>query len=416
MRNVIIQNNRIKIAGLLTILAALTIPGVANADNRNFTLYGHANVSYDMITTGSANTTIDGPKAFEGVSSNRVSSNSSMVGLKASSDLGENWLAEAQLEITVGTDTGGSGGDEITGNSKASRLKSAFDRNTYLGLSNESFGRLLLGRYDTPYKMATRKLDVFADGIADSRSLLGTTVKGDQVYETYDARLSNQVLYISPQLGSFSVELGFANLTESDTNIQQPRGNALSVATMYARDGVFAALAYEAHTSTTYFKEGNVSLKENATKIGLGYNWTILNFGFVYEKSNDEYGNSLTQDLLTNPCGGQVDGANCTGHSATYFSFKIDFTDVDSAKVAYARSGQVGAAKTGTGATQFSVGLDHAFNDRTTGYFLYSSLMNDDLAKYGFSTAASSGKFSVNPTGTGGSQPSVFSLGMKLSF
>jgi predicted porin len=418
MQNVNIHKGLVRIAGLLSIMPVLAAPGTAIADNKNVTLYGQANVSYDMITTGTANSTIGGPSTADGISSNRVSSNSSMLGLKASSDLGADWMALAQVEITVGTDTGESGGDAITGTSKVSRLKSAFDRNTYLGLSNASYGKLLIGRYDTPYKMSTRNLDVFADGIADNRSLLGTTVKDGVVYETYDSRLSNQILYISPPLASLNVALGFANLTESDTNIEQPRGSALSVAAMYIQQGLFASVGYEAHSITTYDHDNkvNVSLKQSATKIGVGYKISMLNFGFVYEKSNDEFGNALAYDALTNPCGGLVAGANCAGHSATYLSFKADFTDQDSVKLAFTRSGQVGQAKTGTGATQFSIGLDHAFNDRTTGYFLYSSLSNDELAKFGFSTAASSGKFSVNPTGTGGSQPSVFSLGMKLSF
>lgn len=415
MQNLKARNRGNKIVVVASILAGLSVPVTASADNKNLTLYGQANVSYDMITTGKPTSTFGGPTTADGVSSNRVSSNSSMLGLKVSNDLGDGWMADAQLEITVGTDTGGSGGEQITGSSQVSRLRSAFDRNTYLGLSNASIGRLLLGRYDTPYKLATRKLDVFADGIADNRSLMGTTVMPDavtgvRVMETYDARLSNQILYISPQLGSFSVALGFANLTESDTNIQQPQGNALSVATMYINDGLFAALAYEAHTTTTYHKDGNISLKESAAKMGLGYNLSMFHFGLVYEKSSDEYGSDPVAYPLC------ISTVNCAGHTATYFSMKVDFTEVDSVKLAFARSGQVGAAKTGTGATQFSIGLDHAFNDRTMGYFLYSNLMNDDSAKFGFSTAASSGKFSVNPTGTGGAQPSVFSLGMKLSF
>jgi predicted porin len=418
MQNVNIQQYQSWIARSVIILAVLAFPTTSFAEDKNFKLYGQANISYDMITTGTVNGAIGGPSTADGISSNRVSSNSSMLGLKASSDLGADWMAVAQVEITVGTDTGESGGDAITGTSKASRLKSAFDRNTYLGLSNASYGKLLMGRYDTPYKMATRNLDVFADGIADNRSLLGTTVKDGVVYETYDSRLSNQILYISPSLASVSVALGFANLTESDTNIEQPRGSALSVAAMYIQSGLYASMAYEAHTITTYDFDNkvNVSHKQSATKLGLGYKFAMLNFGLVYEKSNDEFGNALAYDALTNPCGGSVDGANCAGHSATYLSFKADFTDQDSVKLAFTRSGQVGQAKTGTGATQFSIGLDHAFNDRTMGYFLYSNILNDELAKFGFSTAASSGKFSVNPTGTGGSQPSVFSLGMKLSF
>ena len=69
-----------------------------------------------------------------------------------------------------------------------------------------------------------------------------------------------------------------------------------------------------------------------------------------------------------------------------------------------------------TGALQFALGFDHDFNERTTGYFLYTSLKNDNLVRYGLSTVATSGDNSVNPSGIGGASPSVISIGVKHSF
>ncbi|MEO8333267.1 MAG: hypothetical protein ABI479_12615, partial [Gallionella sp.] len=143
----------------------------------------------------------------------------------------------------------------------------------------------------------------------------------------------------------------------------------------------------------------------------------IFDLGFAYEKGSDEYGNANPYDAATNPCGGMAVGANCSGHSTTYTSLKLNFTDADRLKLAYSKAGQVGAASTATGAIQFSMGFDHDFNEHTTAYALFSVLKNDRLVSYGLSSAASSGGVnSVNSTGDGGAAPSVFSFGLRHSF
>jgi len=76
----------------------------------------------------------------------------------------------------------------------------------------------------------------------------------------------------------------------------------------------------------------------------------------------------------------------------------------------------VGAANIDTTALQFAFGLDHEFNERTTGYFLYTALKNDELVRYGLSTASTSGDNSVNTSGIGGASPSVLSIGVRHSF
>jgi len=417
----------------LAIAAALAMAGPASAAvSETVTLYGQANVSYDMINTG----TTTGNGSLQGITSNRVASNSSLIGVKGSSELGSGWNVLVQAEITLGTDTGASGCQvPEAGATESSRLKCLFDRNTYLGLSNDDYGTLLAGRHDTPYKIATRELDVFADGIADNRSLLGTTILGGAnrelspgvyanpvVTETFDVRLSNLVLYMSPSFGGFRIAVGFSNLTESNTYADQPSGNSMSVAGIYEHGPVYATVAYEDQTTGTKDSQNIYQYTTiKATKLGLGYKLDILDVGFVYEINRDDFGNANPYDADPNSvgynlCGGMMAGANCSGHDTLYLSGKIHFSDDDALKVAYTKAGQVGAASTDTGAIQFAMGYDHDFNERTTGYFLYTALKNDRLVRYGLSTAATSGEYSVNPTGIGGAAPSVFSIGVKHSF
>ncbi len=399
----------------LAIAAALTLSAPARAANENVTVYGQANVSYDMISTGTAN----GVGALPGISSSRVSSNSSRLGLKGSNDLGSGWSALWQVEGTVGADTGASGGAGTIAGASA-RSTRLFDRDTYLGLSHADLGTLLLGRHDTPYKMSTRRLDVFPDGIGDNRSLLGTTIIGGAgpagvVTDTFDARQSNQIIYISPALGSYSGALGYSNLAEGNTYSSQNSVSALSLAGMYEQDPVYATFAYEVHTITPPAITQSPSTAVKAVKLGLGYRMDILNLGFALEKSSDDFGNADVV-VANNPCGNLTSGANCSGHSTLYLSAKLNITPADALKVAYSKAGQVGAASIASGAIQFSMGIDHDINQRTTVYILYTSLKNDRLVHYGLSSAASSGANSVNPTGEGGASPSAFSFGIRHSF
>jgi len=399
---------------LLALAAALTLSAPAYADSENVTVYGQANVSYDMISTGESS----GVGAAGGISSNRVSSNSSFLGLKGSNELGKGWSAEWQIEGTAGTDTGASGGTAAGASVSSARL---LDRNTYLGLSNESWGKLLLGRHDTPYKISTRRLDVFADGIADNRSLLGTTLPGGVVTETFDTRQSNLVAYFSPELGGISIAMAYSNLAEDNMNKSQDSVSALSLAAMYEQDAVYTTFAYEVHTTVIQLLQTKKSLAVKAGKLGIGYKMDILDLGFVYEKSSDDYGNANPYDgnpasVNYNPCGSLTDGVNCSGHSTLYFSAKFNITEADTLKLAKSKAGQAGTASSGTSAHQFSMGFDHVINERTSVYVLYTALKNDNLARYGLSNAATSGAHSVNVTGTGGASPSAFSFGMRHRF
>ena len=144
---------------VVALAAAITLPVAALADNGNFTFYGVADLSYDFVNTGDGTTTANGATAVTGVSKRVVSSNVSKFGFKGSEDLGDglsaNWQVEQQINF-----------DDAASNTFASR-------NTFVNLKNETLGTILFGRHDTPYKFATRKLDVFGDNVGDNRALMG---------------------------------------------------------------------------------------------------------------------------------------------------------------------------------------------------------------------------------------------------
>jgi len=354
----------------LAIAAAISAP--AFADTSNVTVYGKADMSYDYITTGTSNA------AVAGVSKGNVSSNVSKLGLKGSEDLGDGLAAVWQIEQQINIDNSGAAGNGLA------------TRNTFLGLKSNDMGTVLMGRHDTPYKISTRALDIFGDSISDNRSLMGG-VTGRTAAASFDGRQTDVIAYITPSLSGFTGAVAYVNLTEANVTAAAAKNNALSLAGMYSAAPFYASLGYEEHKLDTV----RVGGKEKATKLGLGYKMDAFLVNFVYEKTSD----NLTA----------VTAANTFGHSAYYLAGQYNISSTDAVKLAYGKSNQIGAVLN-SGATQFSLGYDHAMSKRTKLYAIYSKISNQSGAANSFSQTTA-----VSANGVGAS-PSVISVGMSHSF
>lgn len=361
-------------------LTAATFSSPALAETGNVSIYGTADMSFDIINTG------DAANGTAGVSKNNVSSNVSKLGFKGSEGLSEGLSAIWQIEQQINMDG--------TGTSTFAT------RNSFAGLKSDAAGTVLLGRHDTPYKLATRKLDVFADNIADNRALLGA-VSGKSAAAAFDGRQPDVIAYISPAMSGFTGAIAYVNLNEAATTAAtatnfatQGKASALSLAGMYDAAPFYGSLGYEDHKLDTVRAGG----KESAWKLGLGYTMENFTLGFAYEKTSD----NLTV----------ATGANRYGHNAYYLSGQYKFGS-DAVKFAYGKAGQL-ASTANTGANQYSLGYDHGLSKRTKLYALYSRLSNQSAASYGFSqSTATTGNATINSVGA---SPSVFSFGIKHSF
>lgn len=363
---------------------AAPAPAPANIAS-GITIYGQVNLSYDHVNNG---TTAAG---VAGASNNKVSSNVSKFGIKGDEDLGGGlsviWQIEQQVDI-----------DAAAANTLASR-------NSFLGLSDKRMGKVLLGRHDTPYKLATRNLDLFADSIGDNRALMGGVKAG--VYGAvptankssvvgFDERPTDIIAYFTPDIGGFTGALAYVNRTEASTLASQAKSSIASAAGMYRNGPFFGSLAYETHALAPTVAVPTAN-SESATKLGLGYMMDALSVGFAYEKISDNVG---------------ALGADLYGHNAYYLSGQYKFGK-DAVKLAYAKAGQLGNTAN-TGANQFSMGYDHNMSKRTTLYGIYTRLSNQSAINYGLTTNATGGG-ATTQAGAGAS-PSAFSLGVKHSF
>jgi predicted porin len=272
----------------------------ANVGGASVTLYGFADLSADVGNDGK-----------QGVK--QVSSNLSYVGVRGSKDLGSTGLKGIfQVETLANisgtpTETGG-----------------LASRNSFVGLEG-GFGKVMLGKSDTPYKRATAMMDPFASSVGDYNSIMGNT--GGDLRAEFDARLPHSIFYDSPKLHGFSVNALFSpgqkfdNLANSDKyafaqgekvcagatpgssgslpDSQAPGAaagsatncndgafkNAYSIALNYESGPLLGTVSYERHQSTDRTGDtGGVTSDESAAKIGVSYNFGSNRLSGIYEK------------------------------------------------------------------------------------------------------------------------------------
>jgi len=278
-------------------------------------------------------------------------------------------------------------------------------RNTFAGLSSATMGTAIMGRHDTPYNISTRKMDVFTDGLADNRSLMGGG-SGTAV-AAFDGRQPDVLAYISPSLSGFTGAIAYLNLNEAANLSTSAKASAWSMAGMYSMDAFYASLAYETHALDTV----KAGAKESAWKLGLAYTQDAINVNFAYERTSDNFGGTSVGAVAPALVNAAAAGSNLLGHNAYYLSGKYSFGN-DAVKAAYTKVGNLGAAAA-SGATQFSLGYDHGLSKRTTVYALYTVLKSDTAANYGLSTNGTGG---ANTAIGLGNNPSALSFGMKHTF
>ncbi len=242
----------------LAVAAALAAPGLASAEA---IIYGKVNVSLDYASV----TNVIAPEYglaqdsngdvildengfprfvqltegenFEGwgMSGNGYIpgvNRASRLGFKGSEDLGNGLKAIYQVEFGINLND--------TNNNVLSNSDSITYRNTFVGLAG-NWGTFLMGRHDTPMKISTGKLDLFADTMADYNGTVGFS----------DFRADNVLAYISPswsgfQLAAAVVPAGGATGGTAGLNLNEDSiGNTWSIAAIYSNGPFYASAAFE---------------------------------------------------------------------------------------------------------------------------------------------------------------------------
>jgi predicted porin len=237
---------------------------VAQADT---TVYGRMHVSIDLFD-------VDGDDApGNGTDGVGVSSNSSRLGVKGAHDLGNGLKAIYQVEAAVSADETGTVAVPAAGGNVNTNFAT---RNTFGGFSG-GFGTVLAGKHDTPYKLATGKLDPFSETVGDYNAIIGNANGANN----FDLRLPNVVAYISPNFSGMHGAIAW-----SSYGAQQPNGadnqdmTGWSVMGMYDQGPLFASIAYEVHQDAA---GAGTDLDRDALKIGAGFTMGAFKVGGVWE-------------------------------------------------------------------------------------------------------------------------------------
>lgn len=344
------------------------------------TLYGFADLSADQTRDGVH-------------SGSEVSSNLSYLGVRANKPLGNSGLsAIAQFETLVnvsGTPT------------ETSALGS---RNSYVGIQG-NFGKLMLGKTDTPYKRATAGMDPFASSIGDYNSIMGNT--GGDLRAEFDSRIPHSIFYDSPKFAGFTVNALFSpgqkydNLNNSDkyafaqgekicsgatpgsSGSLPDSGSTLcndgaftsagSVAVTYQNGPLLAVASYERHNAVDRTSDnGGVTSTESAGKIGATWNFGKNRLSGIYEKFYR--------------AGAIAPSVNERARNGYYLSDVQDLGNNLDLMAAWGHAGQTpGGPDFGTvsdKANLYSVGVKYHFDKQASVYLVGAMLKQDQGAHY----------------------------------
>jgi predicted porin len=187
------------------ICAALFAAPAAALAQTTVQIYGTLNADVESVkATGSATGTNFGSRG-------RVTSNSSNIGFRGTEELGQGLRAFFQIESAVNFDSGTQSGFWAS-------------RNSGIGLIS-SYGQILIGQWDSPYKFSTLRLDPTGDtGIAAYTGILGgtgsiTAGQGGSTFAeraSFDRRVQNVVQYWSPTWRGLTARLAYG---AGDTNV-----------------------------------------------------------------------------------------------------------------------------------------------------------------------------------------------------
>jgi len=397
----------------LAVAGLFAAPAVAFAQSTSsVTIYGVMKMSLDQASaTGASGVGTNSPNR------GRVSNHSSRIGFKGSEDLGDGISAMFQAEFGISSDVAGSSTTNaiptaLPATATAATQNALSGRNTAIGLTSKTMGTVLVGIWDTPYKTSTGNYDYFIDTVADYNAIISATPGN-----SYDLRGNNVVAYVSPDMSGFVGKVAYAfgeNIPVSGAapTAANPDSKVISLSGNYDSGPMSFGLGYEKHSNMSDLGvTAATSTSSTGLKLGGAYSFGDTKVALVWEK------------LKADSNAAAVGNISATDRKAWMINVAHKMGS-GTIKAAYTKANQVscsvvgGAACTSAdlGASQVSLGYDHAMSKRTKIYGVYTAITNkNDAVKAGNAyTFASGGAGGI--TVAAGADPKAISFGMEHSF
>lgn len=395
-------------------------PALAQND---FQLYGRADMDIERVSAMGSTAVAGTPPIVGGNDKpwrNRISSNSSYLGVRGTDELADGLQGYFQIESGLNQDTG----TATTTTSSSTGISGTFaSRNSALGLQG-NLGNFFLGTWETPYRTGFNMLDPFGYSGIGGFSLLAnghTTNPNAGNLVSFGRRQNNSAQYWSPSLGGFTVKLAYSpNEERSATGAittATPTGynpSLVSFSTNYTSDQYYAYLGYERHSDYT-----SVGKVDDGINFGASYTASALKIGVLFEQLHYRFGGAAVNvAAAVNPfvVSGAI-GASAYGdmqiNTWAWFA-TYDVGPSGHIRAAYEHAGDAtGSALVAgarTGANKVTLGYGYALSGKTEVYALYARIHNHANGVYDFTTNL------IGTAPTGGADPQGIGVGMRYLF
>jgi predicted porin len=365
----------------LAVAGACVAPAAMAQTANPVTLYGRIYVTFENVEAKGGSTPV--------ASRNRVSDQSSLLGVRGTEDLGGGLKAVFQLEtgfradsnVGVGNLCTVSGTVCQTGNGGNAGL-AAFNRNSGVGLQG-GWGTVMLGRWDTPFKTMTTNIDPYGD------LTIGGITSAINDRTNFDRREQNSLMYWSPKMGGFELR-AFYSANEFKSTTANPYSQGVGV--MYTGGPLYAFLVYEEHNNQSglgsNFGTTTAGVNEKGTSGGGYYSFGPLRVGALYQeitKTNTQKQKGWMGNLVW---------------TLGNHQFSYQYQDV--------KDGGLSTASLQPKCDVNTVGWQYNFTKRTFTLLQYTQTKNNDAATC---------NFGANTLGiAAGQDPQGYSLGIRHVF
>lgn len=247
----------------IAVAAAVAAPA-AMADT---TLYGLAHISLDYIDNDAD--VVNNGRTVSDSGNLNVQSGSSRLGVKGTEKISKGLSALYQMEW--GVDMADSGNFSA--------------RNQFVGLTG-GFGTAILGRHDTPMKLAIAQYDLFGDQIGDNGNIVGAKFNSNSA--GWNLRAPNVAAYITPDFSGFSATLAYVtdhDLVDQVPNDDNNKNDAYSLSAGYKHKMFDVTAAYEHHNQKGVTLAGDGD--EKSWVLGAGVNFGGLRVNALYQNIED---------------------------------------------------------------------------------------------------------------------------------
>jgi len=338
--------------------AAAKAQSDADKKAKALTVYGKINVALEDRDLEGAENIVAG-NARGNVNHRRgLESFASRLGVRGEADLGAADLkAVYQAEYELNADDGDKGDTAFS------------QRNIFAGLKSATWGQIVGGKIDTPFKTAEGKFDQFNDLRADIDNLIGG-----------QNRASNIVIYSTPKLfDAVTLNVGLIQQEGSadidyDGHIDHSIGDAYSTSLVFERDIFYGALAYDKNVLARRSVDQTVPVALASAPAGYAKTYTEA-YRFVGGvKSGIWEGGVLLQRAKDQ----RHEAANGVGEredSAYLLSGAVTIFDKVKLKAQYGVADGDYADETGK---LIALGADYNFTPKTRVYTYYSTLDLDE--------------------------------------